>query len=448
MVDPALLATLRPGMPATALSDLVGEGWIAPGNHDKGYVRLLDMAGFGARIDSGGHLGSVSFTKLFPPGLAIGGLHIGIPFDAAKLAYPGIEPFPQDSSDGIEAFRTVGPDGSEVRMRFKDGALLGFDLMQPDAAYPEPPPPKAYPRTAGAYDIDILPHGAAPGDPGHGWCHGLPPGITPVQWPLDPRTGHPLRHAFTLLLPPSHRVKGPDLVAISLFGTDHTGTVAPKNALVAETWDATQPPPDTRLLPVWQHRQDRHRHEYRMTDILDEPYAVIWLTQAEFDGGVCHPPLHPGNTGLDVVPLPDWTRIGAAAVFSRDRILTVEELATGVGGAWAAALAANRAFRWTLRAEDPNAGLAPPDGWDETTAAGYQCYWTSDTADGPSRILDWAQPHKLNHIGGTMRPYQSHPSPAFSPYYIEFEEELGGFNFGGGCAQLDLDQMRLDWACG
>ena len=46
-----------------------------------------------------------------------------------------------------------------------------------------------------------------------------------------------------------------------------------------------------------------------------------------------------------------------------------------------------------------------------------------------------------------MRPIQAHPEPAFSSHYIEFEEVLGGFNFGSGCAQLDLEQMRFDWAC-
>ena len=32
--------------------------------------------------------------------------------------------------------------------------------------------------------------------------------------------------------------------------------------------------------------------------------------------------------------------------------------------------------------------------------------------------------------------------------YLEIEEHFGGFNFGGGNGQLDLDAMEFDWACG
>jgi hypothetical protein len=44
-----------------------------------------------------------------------------------------------------------------------------------------------------------------------------------------------------------------------------------------------------------------------------------------------------------------------------------------------------------------------------------------------------------------MIPVQGYPD--FSPYYFEFGEELAWFNFGGGVGQLDLLQMKLDWAC-
>jgi hypothetical protein len=52
-----------------------------------------------------------------------------------------------------------------------------------------------------AYDIDML---TRPADRAlledKGWCFGLPPGIS-QQWPLDPNSGYPLVHGFTLLLP-------------------------------------------------------------------------------------------------------------------------------------------------------------------------------------------------------------------------------------------------------
>ena len=37
--------------------------------------------------------------------------------------------------------------------------------------------------------------------------------------------------------------------------------------------------------------------------------------------------------------------------------------------------------------------------------------------------------------------------PEFSPFYIEFEEVMGGCNFGGGNGQLDFRDMKFDWAC-
>ncbi len=43
-----------------------------------------------------------------------------------------------------------------------------------------------------------------------------------------------------------------------------------------------------------------------------------------------------------------------------------------------------------------------------------------------------------------MFPEQAYPE--FGPYYLEFEEDFGGFSGGNG--QLDLQNMALDWACG
>lgn len=56
-----------------------------------------------------------------------------------------------------------------------------------------------------------------------GWCFGLPPGINQEQWPLDPNTGYPLMHGFTLLLPEEYRVHGVEVVALSFFAVafDH-----------------------------------------------------------------------------------------------------------------------------------------------------------------------------------------------------------------------------------
>ncbi|WP_247771805.1 hypothetical protein [Bradyrhizobium sp. 192] len=69
-----------------------------------------------------------------------------------------------------------------------------------------------------AYDLQML---GRPVDRARdqGWVFGLPPGITSAQWPLDPVTGYPLIHGFTLLLPEDYRVHGADIVALSFFAT-------------------------------------------------------------------------------------------------------------------------------------------------------------------------------------------------------------------------------------
>jgi hypothetical protein len=87
-------------------------------------------------------------------------------------------------------------------------------------------------------------------------------------------------------------------------------------------------------------------------------------------------------------------------------------------------LAFNRALTWTSRVHDGNAGKAAR----EQDASAYK------------------EVFKVDPIGGTMRPVQA--APEFSPFYIEFEEYLGGYNFGGGNARLDLQHMQFDWACG
>ncbi|MCR1760511.1 hypothetical protein NAG17_19565, partial [Pseudomonas aeruginosa] len=74
-------------------------------------------------------------------------------------------------------------------------------------------------------------------------------------------------------------------------------------------------------------------------------------------------------------------------------------------------------------------------------------YWLDGKIERDNyREHPWVEGHLPNHIGGTMRPVQG--VPEMSPFYVEFEEYLGGYNFGGGNAQLDFRDMRFDWACG
>lgn len=81
--------------------------------------------------------------------------------------------------------------------------------------------------------------------------------------------------------------------------------------------------------------------------------------------------------------------------------------------------------------------------------SGYQqpyYYEGGDPKAANYREHDWTADHARGHIGDTMQPIQT--TPRFSPYYVEFNEHLGGFNFGSGNCQLDFLNMQLDWACG
>ena len=322
-----------------------------------------------------------------------------------------------------------------------------------------------------AYDLHVLPRAAAriAEDADHGWVFGLPRGIAPGQWPLDPVTGAPLMHGFTLLLPPDYRCHGPEIVGLSFFATpaEHNdGGAEPDGAfaaMIASPPDA--PPANAAWRPYWEQARGAHPRLYRMTDILDYHYAVILLTADEIAGPVCEPPPLPTLDG----DTPEWvTSRDMEAVRqllrpSRPLGLSEDELRALRTGTMPptpdpapplpgdAGSVADFALRWEPRATDPNAGKAPRESYDdEPTDTGYQSY--SYYVDGRLDIEnyrehEWSRDHLEPHIGGTMRPVQG--IPEMSPYYVEFDESFGGYNFGGGGnAQLDFKTMTFDWACG
>ena len=76
--------------------------------------------------------------------------------------------------------------------------------------------PLAPPTTA--YDLELLQTPPARGtDSDHGWCYGLPPGITESQWPLSRCDGFPMQPCFTLRLPEQYRTRGADYIALTMF---------------------------------------------------------------------------------------------------------------------------------------------------------------------------------------------------------------------------------------
>ena len=108
-----------------------------------------------------------------------------------------------------------------------------------------------------AYNIEMLKQLVDRSRPENkGWVFGLPPGITPQQWPLDPNTGYPLMHGFTILLPDEYRCHGPRIVALSFFAVsaDHNdGGTATTEEIFEILKDATPArPDDPKLLIFWQ----------------------------------------------------------------------------------------------------------------------------------------------------------------------------------------------------
>ena len=278
-----------------------------------------------------------------------------------------------------------------------------------------------------AYDLQPLrePFDAAREDH-HGWVFGLPPGIDSAQWPLDPSNAYPLMHAFTLEIPEDHRVQGPELVALSFFGVapDHNDGGPVGEGVLPELLAAHRdaPPEDEERAALWRHARSSHPRLHRMKDILGCDYAAILLTREEYLGPRCFPPALAWPSVLAGVPAPNWL--------------------TGKRGPHPrrpAELATDRAVRRTVRERDPNAGVRAVE--FPGPADAYESHFDEDYALKP-----WAEALLPNHIGGTMRPIQGYP--AFGPSFIGFEETLGDFNFGGGNAQLDLETLQMDWACG
>ena len=300
-----------------------------------------------------------------------------------------------------------------------------------------------------AYDRSLLQRPFARGSTqDHGWCYGLPPGIQPEQWPLSPHDGYPMQHCFTLLVPEQYRAQGPDHVALAMFADQQydepVEVTAVADYFASETAEQTS---DRGLLPFWIHRTHRHPMEFRMKDIIDHNFAAIWLTEAEFAGPICEPPQLDGNPLLKANKLPLWLQKGAARTVFECQVGDWENVADLKKRYWYRVFGhvpeiGHHAYGISIsvREGDPNVGRPPRD----------HLLHRSDLGDyiAPYGNNDESLRHLSgrNHLGGTMFPSQW--TPKFTPTYLEIEEHFGGFNFGGGNAQLDLATMEFEWACG
>jgi len=293
-----------------------------------------------------------------------------------------------------------------------------------------------------AYNIEVHHRSICDGEArGHGWCFGLPPGIAPEQWPLDRYNGYPLVHGFTLLLPQDYRCHGPDFVAVSFFSVAFEHTGGQVNALVETALKAEKPPVDPELRPLWLSHHKPHPQFHYMSNGVGGDYAAILLTEAEFNGPFCQPPQHEDLSRFGGVRPPEWLGKGSARAYwdANQEIRSVRDV---LGQIPDPDLTCNRAISWTPRS-DPNAGKTPMEthGGGAIAESGYQQPFDEDYND-----REWVAGHDSDHIGGTMYPCQEIPE-GFGPFYVEFTEEFGGYNFGAGIAQFDFQTMKFSWNC-
>lgn len=424
--DSRLFAQLRPQVAESTVRDAMGTSWKGPdgegrASHFDGETPICDL-----RMSAEGQLQAISFYRAFPADMVIEGLHIGMTLTEAKRARPELREAGQTRD--VVAFRDETIAGDLLDARFADGLLIGLGLSRPGMVLPERPWTYADPRLREAYNVwtenaQPLPERGRDARWAKGWCLGRPPGITTAQWPLSPCYGHPLRHAFTLYLPEAYRMQGPERVAISLFVDDQADEL--EEICCAEDED-----------PQWMRDlYQRHPRSFPMQDRLLGHYCGIWLTQAEFDGVLAAPPDLADYPLLRGLPQPLWQRAESGGSDLLDTLGESDESLRCYAQGTAHPISMGE------REHDPNVGK-PAREWDHEN--GHSGYIIAFSEEGEAldlpRFERW--PH---HLGGTMIPVQGYPD--FSPYYFEFGEELAWFNFGGGVGQLDLLQMKLDWAC-
>lgn len=443
------LLSIRPGMPASALAKLLGHRWREP--DEQGRLTCLTKDVF-ARLDEERAVGYVLFSCSMPRTLLIEGLRTGMLISDALAANPRLTALPEDpdtTEAGWTRYGFISDGGMKVtaNVSTQDNTVRSVRLDNPGAVYCEPALPVFDPTLTNAFDLELGPQRILPrvdrGDEwSGGWTLGLPPGISSAQWPLSASNGQPLRHAFTLHLPPEYRVKGEQWVALCMFVDDQQEELSHVEEIAAffDSPLAMTPPDDSNLLPFWHYRHAKHPHSRTMEDILGTQYCAIWLTQQEFEGELSLPPKSLSTLLEDP---PGWIEKDYASYFHDSWLYTRsgDDPIPGAGIGGAANPSVALPINAVIRADDPNVGRSPREWESECAISGY-----IEAFSDLGQELNLSRWDSVAHLGGTMLPQQGYPE--FGPYYLEFEEGFGGFNFGCGNAQLDLEQMKIDWACG
>ena len=264
-----------------------------------------------------------------------------------------------------------------------------------------------------AYDLEITDK-----NHGQGWAFGRPVGIITDQWPRSRSNGLPMAHLWTILVPEPYRVKGQDFVAISFFqADDHTAdTIDGVKDSLTNLTEVNHTDAENFWVSLSRYANHRHPQEIYLEDIIGGGWALIWLTEAEFHG--------------ESTPLPD-----------RDNSVYPNYAVEEWGSTYFITDKPAQFIKQVTRTDDPNIGKALTEWADEDDENAY-VPMLSTKGD----VLKLDRFHAKNHFGGTANPIQA--MPEFSPFYIEFEEEFGDANMGGGNGQIDLLNDQFDWACG
>lgn len=252
-------------------------------------------------------------------------------------------------------------------------------------------------------------------DSSDGWAFGNPRGITSEQWPRSHKNGIPMAHLFTVKVPEDYRVHGKEFMAISLFYSE-------LDQYDKDIYDfltgKVQGIPEGQHGAFWNtldaYRENKPVKLFNIPGEFNEEYALVWLTQAEFEGEITELPEN--NLPYE---LPDMS--DTAMVYNKNQKKT-------------------EFLKLVERENDPNTGKMPTD--SDNDPEYIPMYSEKGEELGLERF--WG---KL-HFGGTSSPCQTEPT-GFTPFYLEFDETLGNANFGGdGVAQLDLLRNKLVWQCG
>jgi hypothetical protein len=220
-------------------------------------------------------------------------------------------------------------------------------------------PEPSCPLPTRAYNLELLHQEGGPGEQSHGWCFGQPPGILPEQWPLDPLTGYPLVHGFTLRLPRDYRCHGADIVGLSVFAcwSGHSDGGTTPDEEIRSVMAGSSAPADSRYLPFWTSVQNSHPRLSRVTDVLDDNYAVILLNEGELNGPYCQPPDTSAARALSCHKPPEWLETGNGRPFfgSQADLSDAQShyLFKVLSGVPDARLDWSRGLRWSPRVTDP-----------------------------------------------------------------------------------------------